>query len=362
MASSTDGPPRTVTEIPTHYDPSHARQFGYRPDAQGLFDAATIFRREHHLLPAASDPRRSHLVLIDAQRDFCFPEGTLYVGGRSGRGAMDDNDRIARFIYSNLGAISEITCTLDSHLPIQIFFAPFWVDRAGEPLTAHRTISVEEVRAGDVAPNPDIVDAVGAPDLSWLTKQVLFYCESLAKAGKYVLYLWPPHVLLGGDGHVLAGVIQEARLFHAYARGARNSVEIKGRHALTENYSVFSPEVLLTHDGASLANRNGALLDALLEEDRLIIAGQASSHCVKSSIDDLTDAILKRDPGLARRVYILEDAMSAVTVPDPARPGTFLADFTEAAENALGRFHDAGMRIVKTTTPVSEWPGFLDLD
>jgi len=349
-----------MAQLPAHYDPANSRQFAYRPDAQALFDAAAAFRREEHLLPAASDPLRTHLVLIDVQRDFCFPEGTLYVGGRSGRGAMDDNDRIARFIYRNLGAISEITCTLDSHLPFQIFFAPFWVDRGGEPLRPHRTISVDEIRAGDVAPNPDIVDSVGAPDLAWLKKQVLFYCESLARAGKYVLYLWPPHVLLGGDGHVLAGVIQEARLFHAWVRGARNGVEIKGMHALTENYSVFSPEVLLTHDGASLASRNGALLDALLREDRLIVAGQASSHCVKSSIDDLLDAIRARDKKLAQRVYVLEDAMSAVAVPDPAKPGTFLADFTSAAEDALGRFHDAGMRIVRTTTPVSDWPGFFD--
>ncbi len=349
-----------MADIPEHYDPRHARRFAYRPDAQKLFEAATLFRRENHLLPAASDVRRNHLVLIDVQRDFCFPEGTLYVGGRSGQGALDDNDRIARFIYSNLAAISEITCTLDSHLPFQIFFAPFWVDRSGGPLGPHRTISVDEIRAGEVRPNPDMVTAVGAPDLDWLTKQVLFYAESLAKAGKYVLYLWPPHVLIGGDGHSLVGVIQEARLFHAYLRGARNGVEIKGMHALTENYSVFSPEVLLTQDGASLASRNGALIDSLLGEDRLIIAGQASSHCVKSSIDDLLDAIREKDPHLAKRVYVIEDAMSAVAVPNPASPGSFFADFTQNAQDALGRYHDAGMHIVRTTTLVSEWPGFND--
>ena len=209
-------------------------------------------------------------------------------------------------------------------------------------------------------PNPDVVAAAGAPDLAWLTRQVLFYAESLAKAGKYILYLWPPHVLLGGDGHALAGVIQEARLFHAYVRGARNGVEIKGTLPLTENYSVFSPEVLLTHDGGSLATRNGALIDSLLQEDRLIIAGQASSHCVKSSIDDLLEAIRQKDPSLTRRVYVIEDAMSAVALPDPKAPGTFVADFTEGAQNALGRYHDAGMHIVKTTTEVSEWPGFFD--
>ncbi len=131
-------------------------------------------------------------------------------------------------------------------------------------------------------------------------------------------------------------------------------------HALTENYSVFSPEVLLTHDGSSLAGRNRALIDRLLSEDRVILAGQASSHCVKSSIDDLLTIILETDSRLAHRVYIVEDAMSAVAVPDPATPGSFLADFTDEAQNALGRFHEAGMHIVKTTTPLSEWPGFLD--
>jgi nicotinamidase-related amidase len=350
----------TTIALPAHYRPENARQFAYRPDAQSLFEAATRFRKENEVRPAASDLRRNHLVLIDAQRDFCFPEGTLYVGGRSGQGALEDNDRIARFIYANLARISEITCTLDSHLPFQIFFAPFWVDRDGAALTPHRTISVEQIQAGEVRPNPDVVEAVGAPDIAWLNHQVLFYAEALAKAGRYVLYLWPPHVLLGGDGHALVGVIQEARLFHAYARSARNGVEVKGTHPLTENYSVFSPEVLETHDGASLATRNGALIHSLLGEDRVIIAGQASSHCVKSSIDDLLTAIQARDPSLAKRVYVVEDAMSAVAVPNPASPGSYFADFTDAAQDALGRYQAAGMHIVKTTTPVSEWPDFHD--
>ena len=135
-------------------------------------------------------------------------------------------------------------------------------------------------------------------------------------------------------------------------------MEVKGGHPLTENYSVLSPEVLLRFDGSALATRNEVLTSELLAADALIVAGQAASHCVRSSIDDLLDAIRLRDPGLARRVYVLRDAMSAVAVPDPARPGAFVFDFTPQAEDAFGRWHDAGMHVVDTATPLSEWPGF----
>ena len=64
---------------------------------------------------------RVHLLLIDVQKDFCFPEGTLYVAGRSGRGAVDDSRRIAELVYRNLDVFTDITTTLDTHLAYQIF-------------------------------------------------------------------------------------------------------------------------------------------------------------------------------------------------------------------------------------------------
>ena len=48
--------------------------------------------------PAAGDRKNVHLLLIDVQKDFCFPEGTLYVAGRSGTGAMDDNKRLSGIV------------------------------------------------------------------------------------------------------------------------------------------------------------------------------------------------------------------------------------------------------------------------
>ena len=65
----------------------------------------------------------------------------------------------------------------------------------------------------------------------------------------------------------------------------------------------------------------------------MVIAGQAASHCVKSSIDDLLDEIVAQDAALARKVYVLADCMSSVTVPDGK--GGFVADFTPQADEAL---------------------------
>ncbi len=338
---------RDPLPIPDFYDPAQAREWSYRPDQPGIMARAARWRRQHGLRPAAEDERRVHLLVVDAQKDFCFPQGSLYVGGRSGAGALDDNDRLARFIYANLARITEITCTLDTHHPFQIFFPSFWVDREGAPLTPHRQIATADVRQGAVKPNPALAAWLADGDLAWLERQAAFYCSELERAGKYRLYLWPLHCLAGSEGHALAGVIHEARLFHAFARTARNGVELKGGHPLTENYSALSPEVLSSHDGRRLAERNVTLIETLLGADAVLIAGQAASHCVRSTVEDLLTEIERRDPRLADRVYLLRDCMSAVAVPDPARPGTFLADFTSEAEAALDRFAAAGMHVVE---------------
>jgi nicotinamidase-related amidase len=337
--------------IPAFYDPANARRWEYVPDAALLLQHAVDWRARHALRPAADDLRRVHLVLIDLQKDFCFPQGTLYVGGRSGTGALDDNDRIARFIYRNLGALTEVSCTMDAHRPHQIFSPAFWVGPDGAPPPPNREVTARDIRDAALLPNPALADALAHGHYDWLVRQCIDYCEQLEARGRYRLHLWPPHCLVGSEGHALAGVIEEARLFHAYARTARAWVELKGSTPLTENYSALGPEVEFTHDGHSLAPPQTGFLDTLLEADAVLIAGQASSHCVKATIDDLLTRI---EPALARKVYILRDCMSAVTVPGDG-PGGFAFDFTDAAEAALDRFADAGMHVVESIQPMAEW-------
>ena len=341
--------------LPGFFRPEACGWWQYDADAPRILDEAVRFRREHGIEPSGADRERTHLLLIDLQRDFCSPRGSLFVGGRGGRGAAEDSERLVRFIYRNLGRINDITCTLDTHLPYQIFFPAFWLDEDGSVPEPYRVVATEDLRAGHLRPNPDIAWWLCNGNVAWLERQVLDYCERLESAGRYQLYLWPPHCLLGSTGHALVGAVQEARLFHAYVRGSKCFLEVKGGHLLTENYSALAPEILERHDGVPLAQRNDSLLRRLFEADRLVVAGQAASHCVRATVEDLLHGCDDHDydPG---RIYVLEDCMSAVAIADPEHEGRFLVDFTEEAEAALAGFRDAGISIVRSTTPMSRWP------
>ncbi|MFY9493448.1 MAG: nicotinamidase [Minisyncoccia bacterium] len=349
------------SQSPSFYDPGNATKWSYSPNLRALFTSAQDYRRQFSIKAASSDRFKIHLLLIDEQKDFCFPEGTLYVGGRSGTGAIDDSRRTAEFIYRNLGVLTHITPTMDTHFPFQIFFPSFWVDEDDNPLQPHDMLAEDLTilrlgqPAGQAAPNPAVAGFLCNGNYGWLRKQAQFYCKKLAEGGRYQLYIWPEHCMLGSDGHTLVGVVQEARMFHAYVRQMQSEAEVKGGNPLTENYSIFSPEVLLRFDGQVLASKNTRFIKVLMDADAVVIAGQAASHCVKSSIDHFLAEILVQDSALAKKVYVLEDCTSAVAVPNPS--GGFFADFTPQAEEALWRYADAGMNVVKSTDSIESWPG-----
>jgi nicotinamidase-related amidase len=113
---------------------------------------------------------------------------------------------------------------------------------------------------------------------------------------------------------------------------------------------VLHPEVREGPDGEPIAERNTGFLQRLLDADLLIVAGQAKSHCVAWTIDDLLTEVGARDPKLVEKVYLLEDCTSPVVVPD-------VVDFTDEANAAFQRFADAGMHVVRSTDPIFTWPG-----
>ena len=346
---------RTALPLPPFFNRVNSADWKYRPDQQDLFQRADDWRKKNGIPAAGADKFKVHLLLIDVQRDFCFPEGSLFVGGRDGNGAVEDSSRIAEFIYRNMGAITDITTTMDTHFAQQIFQQTFWIGEDDKHVPPMTMITTDQIRSGKVRPNPAVARLV-KNNYGWVMKQTQYYCDELEKAGKYRLIVWPFHCMLGSEGHALVGTIHEARLFHSFVRGAQNHAEIKGANPWTENYSVLRPEVLNRFDGkGSLAQKNTQFFEKLLESDAVVIAGQADSHCVKSSIDDiLTELVDKGNPELAKKVYVMTDCMSSVVIPDGQ--GGFLMDFTDDAEKAHQRFKDAGMNLVKSTDAIESWP------
>ena len=333
--------------LPPHYSPERVAEV-WRVPYQTRSQDARAWRDEYGIAAAAADELRVGLLLIDVQNTFCIPGFELFVGGQSGNGAVDDNRRLCEFIYRNLGGITQILATMDTHTAAQIFHPVFWVNPEGahpEPMTA---ISAEAVEQGRWRVNPAVA-ALSPKGLGWLQNYAHHYVKTLASNSKYPLIVWPYHAMVGGISHALVAAVEEACLFHNFARSSPTHFEQKGSNPLTENYSALRPEVLADQEGGAIASLNAAFLDRLLSFDRLIVAGQAQSHCVAWTVDDLLTDLLAKTPGLVGRIYLLEDCTSAVIAPG--------ADFTEQADSAFQRFAAAGMHRVKSTDCMKEWPG-----
>jgi len=328
--------------MPAYFETAKVGEVWRVPYQQRAIEAAA-WAKTHQISGAATDEFRVCLLIIDAQNTFCIPEFELFVGGRSGLGAVADNQRLCEFIYRHLGTITTIIPTLDTHTAMQIFHPIFWIDPQGNhPTPAATMITLEDVQQGLWRVNPAIAPSVMAGDYAGLQHYALHYVHQLTAAGKFPLTVWPYHSMLGGIGHALVSAVEEAVFFHNMARNSQTIFEIKGNNPLTENYSVLRPEVLEGSEGGAIAHKNTTLIQKLLGFDRVIIAGQAKSHCVAWTIDDLLTEILATDPNLAKKVYLLEDCTSPVVVPG-------VIDFTEQAEASFQRFAAAGMQVVQST-------------
>jgi nicotinamidase-related amidase len=332
-------------ELPTppHFDPGRVDEVR-RVAYEARFRDALAWRAEHGVAPAADDATGVCLLLVDLQNTFCTPGFELYVAGRSGTGALEDSRRVCDFLYRNLGTITQAVVTLDTHQAFQIFHASFLVDEEGRHPAPFTLVTPADVSSGRWRVDAGAAAAVG---LERGQEHLARYVRQLAAGGKYDLAIWPFHAMLGGIGHALVSAVEEALFFHAVARSSQTRFEAKGQRPLTEHYSVLGPEVLEGSDGEELGSRNTALVEYLRSFDAVVVAGQAKSHCVAWTVDDL----LRDAPELAPRLYLLEDCTSPVVVPG--------IDYSDHADAAFARFAAAGAHLVCSTEPIASWPGPL---
>lgn len=328
-----------VLQIPPFFDSSQVGKV-WRVPYEERAQQAREWALQNKILPAEADKTRTWLLLVDIQNTFCIPDFELFVSGRNGMGAVDDNIRLCEFIYRNLDVITQITATMDTHLSQQVFHAVFFVDKAGNHPEPYTNILARELETGKWKFNPALALRFGiTPDYG--QRMVMHYAKALEIKGKYALTIWPYHAMLGGIGHALVSAVEEAVFFHGMARLTQPAFELKGDQPFTEHYSVIGPEVTRGPEDEVLGKHNDKFIETLKKVDTLVIAGQAKSHCVAWTISDLLDDIYAADKSLVDKIYLLEDCTSAVVVPG--------ADFTEAGNGAYEKFANAGMHLIKST-------------
>lgn len=313
-----------MADFPAYYDPDRIGTLFYPDMAQIAAEAAAA-----DLPPATSDTQDVHLVIIDMQVDFCHEQGSLYVPG-----AQDDIRRLGEFIFRNAEYITDITCTLDSHLPFQIFHPPWWADEEGnhpDPLTI---ITYEDVKAGKWRP-------LIAPSHS------VAYVKKLEARSKKQLTIWPYHVMIGGVGNALDQELWSAVQWHAVARKTQPTWLTKGTVPQTEHYSAIQPEIKAP--GHPQGGKNKPFLDTLEKADFIIVAGEAESHCVLETMEDLVEEFADR-PEILDKIYFLRDCSSPVQHPE--------VDFGAIAREAFAEFEKQGINIIDSTDPMP----FHDMD
>lgn len=317
--------------IPEFFNPAQVAEV-YLERAALVAEAAAVYQRQHQVPPAAQDTYTIAAFGIDCQVGFCTPGASLFVPG-----AVEDMQRALAWIYRNLDKLTGLLFSLDTHRTLQIFHPAWWTDRQGQHPAPFTPITAAQVRSGTWTPVA-------------YREECLEYCQKLEASGKYVLTIWPYHVLLGGISHTLVPALMEAAIFHSLVRQQQTHFEIKGMHTLSENYSVLSPEVQEL-GGKAIGTFNEPFFKMLLEYDRVYVFGEAKSHCVRATLYDMRDHLQAIDPGLADKIWILADAMSPVP-PPPLQPLPPELDFPHLAEQAMEDFRQAGMHVVQTTDPI----------
>ena len=294
-------------------------------------------RTEHDLAPAAGERPRVCLLVVDAQNTFCTPGFELFVAGRTGTGALDDSRRLCAFLYHHLNVVTQTVVTLDTHQAFQIFHAPFLVDAEGRHPIRTRSSPPTTSRRAAGASIPPPAELLG---LDRADEHLAAYVETLAAGGKYDLTIWPFHAMLGGIGHALVSAVEEALFFHAIARRVADALRDQGRQPADRALLGARAGGAAGADGERLGERNNALVEYLAGFDAVLVAGQAKSHCVAWTVEDLLADV----PELAPRLYLLEDCTSPVVVPGAV-------DYSDDAHEAFARFAEAGAHVVRSTDP-----------
>lgn len=240
--------------------------------------------------------------------------------------SWEDAQQLATFINKQRNNINTIVVTLDSHHEYDIAHALYWQNKHGQHPAPFTLIS-----------HQNIIDGLWQPTNLALLDHVLKYTQSLEQTGKYSLIIWPTHCVIDSVGHTIVAPIQVAIDAWEKQTALLQRTLSKGENPHTEHYGGCEAEYPL-HDDIK-TQFDPQLTTLVLQSDRVFISGQALSHCVASTVEQMVD---KLSPANINKLTILIDTTSPV------------AGFEQQAQAFIERMVTLGVNIANTTDIIAD--------
>ena len=336
------------------------------------------------------NPGKNMLLIIDPQQDFvdenvAYGELQIHDGTLTVTNASADLNRVVEMLQNNPGAFDEIHVSLDTHTKTHIAHAGFW--DTNPPLPMYTALTAE----GDII-NP--IFKAGGENVTLknpkLNTAAFRYLTALVKKNKDTNGTVPPPIIW--KDHCL--YVDEAgnsptegwKLYKPLADllsqdKFKNKVFFheKGTNDLVEMYSIFSSEIPFSevavdekernqifevypdYEKASVptANQtvnklnntrnyntdfNKQLFTTLMGdkgENKVFVCGEAKSHCVKTSLEDMVKNC-DNDKYKASQIHAFTDMMSPIPT------------FENTTQTAFDNLEKSGVKMVTLETFANE--------
>lgn len=268
------------------------------------------------------------LLIVDPQNDFCIKDD-----GHGNRGALvvpgadQDMIRLAQFLDRMGDRIDNIAVTLDSHQVIGIERPRIWRRTSDgtepSPFTC-LGIHPDDRRIVKYVPGGTNPNAFGLSPTeeeyttafpTWVHQfpgrktpgGAFEYLKALAAKGRYPHVIWPEHCVVGQWGWGIVPQLAESlgnweRKFYG-----RITYVSKGNNPWTEHFSGVKAEVEDPSDPSTQINTK--LVQSFEESDLVLVTGEALSHCVANTGNDIAEAF---DPKNVSKLVLLTDTTSNV--------------------------------------------------
>lgn len=265
-----------------------------------------------------------HLLIIDPQKDFC--EG----GALPVIGANADMERLAAFVHLYGRKFEDIHVTLDSHHIVDIAHPAWFVASNGDHPTPGTVITAADMESG-----------IWNTRIPSARERTLAYLKDLASRGRFQHMIWNPHCLIGTTGATVHEALNASLQEWASTYVATVDYRTKGSNPWTEHFGGLEAEVPDASDPSTMIDLSPSGLIATLQNaDIILVAGEASSHCVKTTVEQIADNI--GDEHL-KKFHLMTDCMSPVVIPG-------VVDFTPVADEFIKNMVARGMNITTSET------------